>query len=185
MKFANYLINTKLYYNIISNNLLSNKNFMPCVINSKTISRIASIQSIYCYYATNLDINKIIQDVEVLYADPQYQEDQEIYETKLHKNLFMNLVVNTINNIMDIDKAISVNLMPKWPLENLHLTLISILRVGTSELYYHQQTPFKVVINEFTNISSQMLSQKEVPFINSILQKIHDQNNLKQNDLLI
>jgi N utilization substance protein B len=158
---------------------------MPLIINSKTLSRIASVQSIYCYYATNLDINKIIQDVKFFYADPQYQEDGEIYEIKLHKDLFINLVLGTANNIAAIDKAISANLMQKWSLETLHLTLISILRVGVAELYYYRQTPFKVVINEFTNIANEMLCEKEVPFVNSILQKIHDQDIPKQDDPFI
>jgi N utilization substance protein B len=158
---------------------------MSFALNSKTISRIAAVQSIYCHYATNLDINKVIQDVKIFYINQQYSQDGKTYEVKLHEDHFINLVQNTLGNIVDIDKAISINLAQKWTLEALHLTLISILRVGVAELCYYQNAPFKVIINEFTNIANEMLGEKEVPFINSILQKIHDQNIPKQDDPFI
>ncbi len=144
-------------------------------INPKTISRIAAVQSIYCNYATDLSINKVMEDIKALYID-KYNEEGEEYELKIHQEYFKNLVLNTLNNILDIDKLIEANLAPGWNIDKLHLTLLSILRVGTAELLYCKQAPFKAVINEFTNIANNMLSDKEVPFVNSILQKIHDQN---------
>ena len=55
---------------------------------------------------------------------------------------------------------------------HIHLSLISLLRVAITELVYVTETPYKVVINEFTNIGTGFLQDFEIAFINSILDKI-------------
>jgi N utilization substance protein B len=148
---------------------------MP-LIKPKTISRIACVQSIYCHYAINLDINKVLKDIIEFYETEKVQQDEELITLKLNKKHLVDLTLAVVDNINQIDQLIEDNLTVNWTLAKLHLTLLSILRAGIAELRYFPDTPFKVVISEFSDIAGNMLAENEVAFVNSILQKINDQN---------
>jgi N utilization substance protein B len=151
------------------------------LINPKTISRIAAVQSIYCHYATNLEINKVISDLKEFYTTEKIKHNDELVALKFNQAYFIELTNSTINNIKFIDDLIGPNLTKGFILAKLHLTLSSIIRVGIAELCYFPQAPFKVVINEFTNIAGSMLAENEVAFVNSLLQNI---SNINKENLL-
>jgi N utilization substance protein B len=148
---------------------------MP-LIKPKTISRLAAVQSIYCYFATKLDINQVIINVKAFYNEEKLRQDSDVFGLKLNKEYFNTLTLTTAENIAHIDSLIEANLSANWSASKLHLTLFSILRVGACELFYFTDTPFKVVISEFSDIAGNMLMDNEVGFVNSLLQKIHEQN---------
>jgi N utilization substance protein B len=156
-------------------------------IKPKTLSRIAAVQSIYCNYATNSDIKEVVQDIKTFYANEKIYQDDKLIEIKIHHNHLSELALETIAHKVEIDKFIEENLAPNWTMSKLHLTLLSILRVGIAELIYFPQTPFKVAISEFTDIANNMLAENEVAFVNSLLNKVHDTNkqNLLKHDPFI
>jgi len=41
-------------------------------------------------------------------------------------------------------------------------------------MMFLKSAPFQVVISEFTDIAGHMLERREVAFVNSIMQKIHN-----------
>lgn len=145
-------------------------------INTKTIARIAAIQALYQYQINNNSQNtdELIYNISNYYKDEYSKEELEISNSskiKLNSSLFSNLVKLTIENIDAIDKVILDSLDDSWKWENLHITLIALLRAAICELRYFPETPYKVVINEFTDIASDMLKESEVPFVNSVLDK--------------
>jgi len=152
------------------------------LIKPKTISRIATVQSLYCYYATNSGIEEIINDVKSFYATEIKNKDSELFELKLNKDYFSSITATALENIQEIDKLIEQNLTSGWNMGKLHLTLLSILRAGVTELCYFPETPYKVVISEFSDIAGSMLVPEEVGFVNSMLQKINDQKKPTQDD---
>ena len=152
------------------------------LIKPKTISRIATVQSLYCYYATNSGIEEIINDVKSFYATEIKNKDSELFELKLNKDYFSSITATALENVEEIDKLIEQNLTPGWNMAKLHLTLLSILRAGVTELCYFPETPYKVVISEFSDIAGNMLVPEEVGFVNSMLQKINDQKKPTQDD---
>ncbi len=146
-------------------------------IKPKTLSRIASVQGIYYHTSAKLPIERILSDLEKFYDAEIIDQDSQTFGLKVNKIYLHQLLHATLLNIENVDSAISNNLIKTRDLQNLNLTLLSVLRAGVTELYYFPDTPFKVVINEFTNIASMMLVPNEVDFVNSLLQKVHDQNN--------
>jgi N utilization substance protein B len=152
------------------------------LIKPKTISRIAAVQSLYCYYATNSGIKEIIEDLKNFYAIEFKNSDSELFELKLNRDYFDSITLAALENIEQIDGLIEENLAVGWSINKLHLTLLSILRVAVAELYYFLQTPYKVVISEFSDIAGNMLTPEEVGFVNSLLQKINDQKKPIQDD---
>lgn len=146
-------------------------------INTKTVARIASIQALYQYQINNnkQTIDELVFNISQYYKDEESKEELEISDSvriKVNMALFSNILKFTIENIDSIDETILSSLGETWKWENLHITLVALLRAAICELIYFPDTPYKVVINEFTDIASDMLKDNEVPFVNSVLDNV-------------
>ena len=144
-------------------------------LNTKTIARIGAIQTIYqSNNNPSADINSLLMRIIEFYQDKSVTEDlgvSEEFKIKPSYNYLKQLVqysydnLNLINNelIELLDEKESFAVMPKL--------LLAILQIAICEFKFFPETPKKVVINEFTDIANDMLSQNEVGFVNSILDK--------------
>lgn len=147
-------------------------------ISTKTMARLAAVQVLYQYKIddTDQDIELIMQQIVKYYQDegPKSSEARlnKPIKVKISISYFDRLVKNVTSNIIAIDKIISNNLSSEWLIGSLPLLLLALLRVGVGELQFSQDVPSKVVINEFTDIASEMLNESEVGFVNSILDHI-------------
>jgi N utilization substance protein B len=143
-------------------------------VTKKTTSRLAAVQAIYQYEMNSKEqlINNIVDSLVEFYENKETLND---FDTDLDKpikfnlNFLKELVLYTVNNIEEIDLIIERFLSDGWSLDKIDMSLLSILRVGVCELKYFPETPYKVVINEFTNIASDLLKDKDVGFVNSLL----------------
>jgi N utilization substance protein B len=163
-------------------------------ISTKTVARIAAVQALYQYNISGSKdpIDKIISDINNYYMHSDGVNDA-IYDisedaksapkVKLNLNHFTGLVKQTIDRMEDIDKFIESRLI-KTKFESLHITLLSILRVAIAELYYFPEVPYKVVINEFTNIASDMLTDNEIAFVNSMLDAAYKEKGYKKDEYI-
>jgi N utilization substance protein B len=147
-------------------------------INTKSISRIAAIQTIYQFETENStsDIETLLLKMIEFYKDKDIKSDYEIdklskLKLKPSYNYLNELVKSTHENIEEIDKIVEKHLTNEWSLQSLPKLLFATLRVAVCELKYFPETPSKVIINEYTDISSDMLDTGEVGFVNSVLDK--------------
>ena len=147
-------------------------------INTKSISRIAAIQTIYQYENNDStsDIETLLLRIVEFYKDKDIKSDYELdKESKLKLrpsyNYLNELVKFTHENIQEIDKVVEKHLTNEWNLQNLPKLLFATLRVAVCELKYFPETPSKVIINEYPDIASDMLDSGEVGFVNSVLDK--------------
>ena len=152
-------------------------------ISTKTMARIAAVQVLYQYKIEDTDknIDLIMQQIVKYYKDegPKSSEVRLLnkpMKVRISISHFERLVKNVTSNIIEIDKVISNNLASEWLISSLPLLLLALLRVGVGELQFLQDVPSKVVINEFTDIASEMLDENEVGFVNSILDRISKQD---------
>ncbi|WP_250311898.1 transcription antitermination factor NusB [Rickettsia endosymbiont of Oedothorax gibbosus] len=152
-------------------------------INTKTIARIAAVQAIYQYKPEDPkhNIEKIIQQIIQFYQDERAANSlttnltaslNKPIKVKLSISHFELLVKSVVVNLPQIDKMISRHLTAEWQITSLPVLLLALLRVAICELQFFPNVPNKVVINEFTDITNDMLSEGEVGFVNSVLDRI-------------
>ncbi|UCM86000.1 MAG: transcription antitermination factor NusB [Rickettsia endosymbiont of Culicoides impunctatus] len=152
-------------------------------INTKTIARIAAVQAIYQYKPEDPkhNIEKIIQQIIQFYQDERAANSlttnltaslNKPIKVKLSISHFELLVKSVVINLPQIDKMISRHLTAEWQITSLPVLLLALLRVAICELQFFPNVLNKVVINEFTDITNDMLSEGEVGFVNSVLDRI-------------
>ena len=90
----------------------------------------------------------------------------------ISKKLLRDTINGVIDNQSQIDSIIKKNLSSNWRLNRLDKILKAILRAAVYEISYKLNTPSKVIINEYIDITHSFYSKKEPEFVNAILDKI-------------
>lgn len=145
-------------------------------INTKSIARIAAIQTLYNFENNNFepDLDTSISKIMSFYKDMDVANDLGIeWESKIrikpNYNFLKQLVQVTYDDLQDIDFIITDHLTNDWTIDKFSILLKSLLRVAIGELKFFPETPSKIIVSEYTNIASDMLDDIEVGFVNSIL----------------
>lgn len=150
------------------------------MISNKTIARIAAIQILYQYGLSSKEQNpeELVQKMIDFYNDQETKEELEIKTIDRNKKIkpskthLTQLVKLTTTNLIDIDKIIVLHLVSEEKINAIPRLVLAMLRVSICELKFFPETPYKVVINEFTDIASEMITENEVGFINSLLDNV-------------
>lgn len=147
-------------------------------INTKSIARIAAIQTIY---QLNCEVKKVDIDI-LLFKVREFYKDKDLnsdYELNKNSKLKLRpsythlneLVRFTYKYLAQIDGIIIQYLTHASSNTNLAKLLLATLRVAICEIKYFPNTPSKVIISEYTDIASNMIDLKEIGFVNSLLDK--------------
>jgi len=139
----------------------------------RSSSRLAAIKALYSG-EINEKINNqkspaiLALDIITMYHESEDEEDdKDIDETFLSQ-----IIKGVCENKADLDKSIAKFLSEGWRFERLGPVIQSILRAAVLELMQYSDTPKKVIINEYVNITHGFYDDKEVGFVNGILDKI-------------
>lgn len=147
-------------------------------ISTKTIARIAAVQVMYQYKFgdPSLDVTLLMQQIIQFYQDERTSNSNKSIKIKFSISYFEMLVKSVVLNLSHIDEIIKKYLANEGTIDTLPILLLALLRVAICELLYFPSAPKKVVINEFTDITSDMVNENEVAFVNSILDRIAKNN---------
>ena len=118
-----------------------------------------ALQAIYQWQLTGQNASEI---------ETQFLEDQPVRGADL--SYFHDLVAGVIANVTVIDETFSPHLTR--PLEDLDQVDKAVLRLGTFELLYRQEVPYKVVINESILLAKEFAEQDSHKFVNGVLDKV-------------
>lgn len=145
-------------------------------LNTKSIARIAAIQALYQFDSdTNkTDIETVLLRIIDFYKDHDIQNDHGLDKNSKLKlrpsyTYLKELVKFTYENLEELNTLIQKHLTKEWTLESLPKLLLATLRVAMCEIKYFPETPYKVILNEYTDIAGDMLDENEVGFVNSVL----------------
>ena len=124
----------------------------------KQRSRARVVQALYQWLVSGEDITKIEQ---------QFLNQKE---GKISKAFFSNLLLNIPKNISSIEKIILPAL--ERDISELGPTEKAILYLGTYELKFQPEVPYRVVINEAVELAKLYGAEGSYKLVNSSLDKI-------------
>ena len=149
---------------------------------TKSQTRLAFVQYIFQNEFLNADYLESIDDFQKHFYDTNIAIIDEKKEIKLKFNKnFLNRLFSSLkdnidkkNIIEDLNGFIDINRrFEKW--DNI---LKSIIFAIIAELLITEKNKFKIVFNDYLNISKSLVSQKETKLINAIIQKYIDKNEI-------
>jgi len=118
-----------------------------------------ALQAIYQWQLTDYSPTEI---------EKQFLEDQPVKGADL--SYLHDLISGVINNVKEIDEAFAPHL--SRPLEDLDQVDKAVLRLGTFELLFRQEIPYRVVINESILLAKEFAEQDSHKFVNGVLDKV-------------
>jgi N utilization substance protein B len=125
---------------------------------------------------------KILYQIEM--SGYPFEECIETYWNNLGENQdvkeFSTFLVRGIHRFLsEIDEKIKET-AKNWSIERMHKVDLSILRMAIFEIFYTNETPYKVVINEAIELAKKYGTDDSYAFINAILDKLSKSLNKKE-----
>ena len=136
-------------------------------IRQRIKARQNTVQALYQWLITNKDLDEVISEFE----------NDEYKLAKTDVNYFISLLKGTITCHEKLDARI-INLLDR-PIEELDTIERAILHIGCYELEYHNEIPWKSVINESVELAKIFGAEDSYKYINGILDKVAKE--LRQN----
>ena len=122
-------------------------------------ARMFAIQALYQQQFNDLSI-----------ADLQQQFLVENPEVKADWAFFQKITREVLTHLTELDELFMPHLTRTT--EEVNPVEKSILRLGTTELKNHLETPYKVVINEYVELTKSFGAEASHKFVNSVLDKV-------------
>ena len=151
---------------------------------TKSQTRLAFVQYIFQNEFISTDSLESIEDFQKHFYDTNIAiiDEKKEFKLKFNKN-FLNKLFYSLNNnidknniIDDLNGFIDINRkFEKW--DNI---LKSIIFAIIAELFITEKNKFKIVFNDYLNISKSLVSQKETKLINAIIQKYIDKDEVNK-----
>ena len=151
---------------------------------TKSQTRLAFVQYIFQNEFLNKVSTESIEDFQKHFYDTNIAiiDEKKEFKLKFNKNFLNRLFYSFKNNIdkniiiEDLNQFIDINRkFEKW--DNI---LKSIMFAIIAELLITEKNKFKIVFNDYLNISKSLVSQKETKLINAIIQKYIDRDEINK-----
>lgn len=97
---------------------------------------------------------------------------QDLKAADVDRALFAKLVRGAAAQRGELDDMLSAVLAEEWPVERLETLLRAVLRAGTYELAEHRETPARVIISQYLDVTDAFFGGKEPGLVNGILDRI-------------
>ena len=129
----------------------------------KSNARQVALQALYQWQVTDHDLLTLSRQFD---ADPE--------TPKYHKAYFDVLVGGVMDNLQELDAAITE--FTTRDFEKIDPIEKAVLRLGSFELLFKPEVPYRVIINESINLAKSFGSEKSHAYVNSILDKLAQKN---------
>jgi transcription antitermination protein NusB len=123
-------------------------------------ARRSAVQALYQWEMTRATIDDVISEFMT--------ERSEL--KKADTDYFNDLLQGTANNITELQEEIAPNLDRR--LDQLDPVERAVLMVGTYELMFHQEIPWRVIVNEAVELAKMFGAEESHKYINGVLEKI-------------
>ncbi len=141
----------------------------PHPLSKRSAARLAAIQALYQHYITKTPVSQGIKEFSGHFKGPQTPEGTDI---PMNLELFETIVQGVLVNQENIHHLITQNLREDWPFDRIELVLRVILEAGTFELLQCPDTPARIIVSEYVNLTHTFYDEKESGFVNGVLDKL-------------
>ena len=132
-------------------------------------ARIALVQALYQYEQTQANTTMIARE----FINHRFDNiDQETNYFSPDQSYFQKLMEAIPLKILEIDDEIQKYLQDNWKMERLAAVVRALLRSACYELMFEPLVPTPVVLNEYIEVARDFLDEREVKFVNGILDNI-------------
>lgn len=129
----------------------------------RTKAREYALQLLYCCDVTG----EHLKDLSSFWAEQQDEVEEEV------KNFAEIITSGVLTYKEAIDKKISA-FATNWQLERMAVVDRNILRIGCFELFYLEDIPAKVSINEAVDLAKKYSGEEAGKFVNGVLDRIKE-----------
>ncbi len=133
--------------------------------------RIIALQSLYQIEIAEKTIDEIesfVKDYPLLNISPEEKKEEFLQKSK---EFAIELVRTVIEKKNEIDSIIP-NYLKNWSYDRILVIDRNILRIGVTELFYREDIPYKVTINEAIELAKRFGDEKSGGFVNGVLDNI-------------
>ena len=137
----------------------------PLTDHPLTEARLCAIQA---FFQSRMDDEKKLKDIQLEFIH------YRLKPRKADKKVFVTLVENLTDdeNVGRYEEVLKAHTNERWDYERVGLVEKSILMTALAELYARPDTPVKVIINEYVDISKGYLKPKETSFIHAVVDAV-------------
>jgi len=134
------------------------------------LARVLALQELFSKDFNKDSINTdIIPLAELIELDEITEYNPELYES---------IKIGVLDNSAEID-AIITKYAPQWPLDQIKLVDLQILRIAIFEGFIGKITPPKVALDEAIEIAKEFGGETSSKFVNGVLGAIYEEANGK------
>jgi len=147
-------------------------------LQKKSAARIAAVQAIYERLVSEKQPSPEAQIAALKKRLANNKDEQKLtLGVMLEPNypLVTAILEGTKEWQQDIDKRINSALSKDWTRERMSPILIAILNCALFELFFYKDTKHKILIDEYTTLTSRFFGEAEIGFVNGVLKNLHNQ----------
>jgi N utilization substance protein B len=137
------------------------------------LARVLALQELFTKYFAEESLKTDLIPLEDLLAI----DDIEEYD----KELFEKITTGVAEQVEETDKII-VKYAPQWPINQMKLVDLQILRIAIFEGFVEKITPPKVAIDEAIEIAKEFGGQSSGKFVNGVLGAIYEEENKEKGE---
>lgn len=133
---------------------------------ARSAARLAAVQALYQLDMEGTPIARLLREFHL------HRLGAEIEEATYHDadvDFFDDVVTGVNARREEIDELIEGRLADGWNLKRLDRTMIQILRAGCYELLARADVPKAAVIDEYLDVAHAFFDEKDVKFVNGLL----------------
>jgi N utilization substance protein B len=135
---------------------------------NRHLGRIVAMQALYEYFVRSSlkDPNLSLDDIK---ARALSVHKENIKDTK-----FVEAVITGVVNLQEEIDTIWLPFATNWPLEQIPVVEVCILRLAVHELKFpYEDVPYKVAIDEAVELAKQFGGENAAKFINGVLGSVY------------
>ena len=134
------------------------------------LARVLALQELF-----SKDFNKDSINTDIIPLEELIELDEI---TEYNPELYESIKEGVIDNSAEIDSIIT-KYAPQWPLDQIKLVDLQILRIAIFEGFIGKITPPKVALDEAIEVAKEFGGETSSKFVNGVLGAIYEETNGK------